>query len=51
MKKRLILTVDSAKGFFKDENIYYEAFFWCIPIIIISMIVGWFIYKRIKKRK
>jgi uncharacterized membrane protein len=40
---------ENIEELYRDEDFYIQVFWWCIPLIVISMIFGWVIYLKLKK--
>ena len=41
---------DNIEELYRDDEFYIQVFWWCIPLIVISMIFGWVIYRQLKKK-
>jgi len=41
--------VENIEELYRDEDFYIQVIWWCIPLIVISMIFGWVIYLKLKK--
>ena len=41
---------DNIEELYRDEEFYIQVFWWCIPLIVISMIFGRVIYLKLKKK-
>ncbi len=40
---------ENIEELYRDEDFYIQVLWWCIPLIVISMIFGWVIYLKLKK--